>query len=174
MEISDDLWNEIIKDLDMFNVSKLGLVHPHLHELCSHNDIWESHYNNLFDRRIITSDAKHVGPVNWVKCRCIPYPGWSNIYNEIDNSNFVCKKIDHYENIGTKTLKKKYKNYKLQTKKRYIQLLKKDYMVTHHYITSHEQRKAAMDIQVLSQRLSRLSEQCSEYNKAMSIITNNE
>ena len=37
---------------------------------------------------------------------------------EIDNSNFICKKLDHYENLNEKVLKKNFKDFK-KTKKRY-------------------------------------------------------
>ena len=170
IDISMDIWCEILNDLDMFDTIKLSHVSPELYAICNGNDIWKRHYNLLFDRRIITEKAIHRGPVTWFNCRCGPYPGWAKIHNHIDNTNMVCRKIDHYEELDTKMLKKTYKNFKHQTKKRYIQILRNDPLVTNIHNITYEKSRAMRDIALLQLKVSRLDKHISDSQVATQII----
>lgn len=168
--ISNDIWYEIINGLNMYDLVKLSLVNPYYYEQCDNNNIWENHYNSLFDRRIITQDAIHNGPITWWSCRCVQYPGWMNIHREIKSDDILCKKIEHYTNIKTKILKRKFKSYKKQTKKRFLHLLQSDTLVTHNYMVVHEYRKTKMEIENLTNRLNSLECNLNSFKKAKSII----
>lgn len=168
--ISHDLWYEIIKGLNMQDVVKLSFVNPFYYDLCNNNEIWKVFYNKLFDRRMLTENAKHIGPVSWFHCRCIAYPGWTNIHKEIDNSNFICKKLDHYENLDEKVLKKNFKDFKKQTKKRYIHLLRNDNLVTNNHVIVHEKRKTENEIKRLMKKLQNINEKNEECKTALAII----
>lgn len=121
-----DVITQIVKKLNMFDTIKVSHINEEYYTLCNENTVWENHYNKLFDRRIITSTSVHKGPMNWMNCKCCPYPGYSRIYHEIVDSEYTCKKIDHYTNIGYKQIKRKFKNYKERCKNKYISMVLKD------------------------------------------------
>lgn len=166
--ISYDIWDEIIGDLNMFDIVKLSHVNEDMYEMCNRNDVWERCYNVLFDRRIITKDSKHIGPITWFHCRCGPYPGWSRIHNEIENG--VCKNINHYENIGQKVSKRKYKDYKNKTMKKYIQLLKRDNFVKNIHVHKYERENTLKKMNELQNEVNTYNEIIHEYEVASKII----
>ena len=121
-----DILLSIIRQLNMFDFVKVSHINKKYFEMCNQNKEWERHYNNLFDRRIITKESTHKGAMNWMRCRCCPYPGYMSAYDEITNPDHVCRKLDHYENLGTKQVKRKFKNYKERCENKYKSLVMND------------------------------------------------
>ena len=169
--ISNDLWYEILEGLNMFQIIKLGHTTPELYTLCNTNIVWKKLYNKLFDRRIITQNAIHNGPVTWFNCRCTPYPGWTKIHDEINNSNIICRKIDHYINLDEKLLKRNYKSFKNQTKKRYIYLLENDNLLKNKHVLKYEKDKIENELKVLQRKLVHVNSQLDDCEQILSIIS---
>jgi len=170
-DISYNIWLEITKELNMFDLLKLSHINPFFYNFCNQNELWEVHYNKLFDRRVITSNAKHIGHVTWYNCRCVSYPGWSKIHEPINNDNYICRKLDHYDNIENKKLKKKFKSYKEQTKKRYIYLLKNDLLTQNYHVIKYEKLKTENEIRKLSDKLNNVNHCLNDINIIHSIIS---
>ena len=167
-KISYDLWNEILRDLNMFDTIKLSHVNEDMFNMCNRNDIWKRHYNALFDRRIITDKSKHIGPITWFHCRCGPYPGWSKIHTEMESG--VCRKIDHYEDLEKRVIKRHFKCFKNQTKKKYLQLLKNDQLITHMHVHKYNKADIETKLNDLKSDLAKVDETLNEARMVHSLI----
>lgn len=153
MKLSNDIVFEITKDLNMFDICKFSYVHPDIYEQCQKNDIWYILYNALFERRVISKNSNHIGPVTWFNCRCTSYPGWSKIHDNIDNSEHICKNINHYTRHHYKITKHFFKNYKNQTKKRYKYLLKNDSFIKSRDVYNQKMYKLEKELQNIKYKL---------------------
>lgn len=161
--LSSDIIFDIIKELNMFDICKFSYTHPDIYQECNKNEIWKILYNQLFERRVITENSKHIGNVTWFNCRCTPYPGWSKIHDIVDNSKHICRNINHYTQHDYKIPQKKFKCYKTQTKRRYIYLLKNDGFINSQSNFAYKERKLQAQLQDIKYKLN-------ECKKAKDII----
>ena len=122
--LPNDVLIDIAKNIDMYDLIKLCQINSMYNKLFSTNELWEAHYNSLFDRTYISEESIHNGDVTYYKCKCGDYPGWQSVHDILPTH--MCKNKLHYTNLGVKVRKNRYKDYKLRTKNKFKTLLKND------------------------------------------------